>query len=188
MLSILRRNKGARFLVRSVVMFFKRSIWGLREVSPSFYYSGWTKIPTDVKAGDFSYVGPNPKLCPKVRIGKYTLLGPNVTVTGSDHRYNFPGVPIIFSGRPVLKETVIGADVWIGNGALIMAGVVVGDGAIVAARAVVTKNVPPFAIVAGIPAKEIGRRFDAECDIQLHQRMLEAEAFEGKLCDPLESN
>ncbi len=186
--SILKNNERCRFLIRAVFMFIKRLLWGLKGVSSSFYYSGWARLPSDLKADDFSYIGPNPKLCPKIRIGKYTLLGPNVTITGGDHNYNLPGVPIIFSGRPMLQETVIGSDVWIGNGALIMAGVVVGDGAIVAARAVVTKNVPPFAIVGGIPAKEIGTRFEADCEIQQHQRMLEAGTFKGKLCGPLEGN
>ena len=57
---------------------------------------------------------------------------------------------------------VIGNDVWIGYEAVIMAGVHIGDGAIIAARAVVTKDVPPYTIVGGTPAKEIRKRFDAE--------------------------
>jgi len=55
---------------------------------------------------------------------------------------------------------VIGADVWIGRGATIMSGVMIGHGAIVAAKAVVTKTVPPYAIVAGNPARIIKFRFD----------------------------
>ena len=62
---------------------------------------------------------------------------------------------------------VIGNDVWIGYEAVIMAGVHIGDGAIIAARAVVTKDVPPYTIVAGTPAKEIRKRFDAEVIEQL---------------------
>lgn len=54
----------------------------------------------------------------------------------------------------------IGNDVWIGYEAVILAGVTVGDGAIVAARAVVTKDVPPYTIVGGVPAKNIRKRFD----------------------------
>ncbi len=59
-------------------------------------------------------------------------------------------------------DIVIGNDVWIGYEAVIMAGVHIGDGAIIAARAVVTKNVPPYTIVGGTPAKEIRKRFDKE--------------------------
>ena len=57
-------------------------------------------------------------------------------------------------------DIVIGNDVWIGYGAVIMSGVTVGDGAIIGTRAVVTKDVPPYTIVGGIPAKPIRRRFD----------------------------
>ena len=62
---------------------------------------------------------------------------------------------------------VIGNDVWIGYETVIMAGVHIGDGAIIAARAVVTKDVPPYTIVGGTPAKEIRKRFDAEVIEQL---------------------
>lgn len=64
-------------------------------------------------------------------------------------------------------DIVIGNDVWIGYEAVIMAGVHIGDGAIIAARAVVTKDVPPYTIVGGTPAKEIRRRFDEEIIQQL---------------------
>ena len=57
-------------------------------------------------------------------------------------------------------DTVIGNDVWIGYEAVIMSGVTVGDGAIIGTRAVVTKDVPPYTIVGGVPAKPIRRRFD----------------------------
>ena len=62
---------------------------------------------------------------------------------------------------------IIGNDVWIDYEAVIMAGVHIGDGAIIAARAVVTKDVPPYTIVGGTPAKEIRKRFDAEVIEQL---------------------
>ena len=64
-------------------------------------------------------------------------------------------------------DIVIGNDVWIGYEAVIMAGVHIGDGAIIAARAVVIKDVPPYTIVGGTPAKEIRKRFDAEVIQQL---------------------
>lgn len=58
-------------------------------------------------------------------------------------------------------DIIIGNDVWIGFEAVIMAGVHIGDGAIIGARAVVTKDVPPYTIVGGVPAREIRKRFDA---------------------------
>ena len=59
-------------------------------------------------------------------------------------------------------DIVVGSDVWIGYEAVILSGVHIGDGAIIGARAVVTRNVPPYTIVGGIPAKEIKKRFDEE--------------------------
>ena len=62
-------------------------------------------------------------------------------------------------------DIMIGNDVWIGYDAVVLAGVTVGDGAIIAARAVVTKDVPPYTIVGGVPARPIRRRFsDSEID------------------------
>ena len=59
-------------------------------------------------------------------------------------------------------DIVIGNDVWIGYEAVVMAGVHIGNGAIIAAHAVVTKNVPPYTIVGGVPARPIRKRFDEE--------------------------
>ena len=59
-------------------------------------------------------------------------------------------------------DIVIGNDVWIGYEAVILSGVTIGDGAIIGARAVVTKDVPPYTIVGGVPARSIRRRFDEE--------------------------
>ena len=59
-------------------------------------------------------------------------------------------------------DIVIGNDVWMGYGAVIMAGVTIGDGAIIGARAVVTKDVPPYTVAGGIPAKPIKKRYPEE--------------------------
>lgn len=64
--------------------------------------------------------------------------------------------------EPAATTTVIGNDVWIGDGAFIVGGVTVGDGALIAARTVVTKDVPPYAVVAGSPARVIRHRFSDE--------------------------
>ena len=59
-------------------------------------------------------------------------------------------------------DIVIGNDVWIGYEAVILAGVTIGDGAVIGARAVVTKDIPPYTIVVGVPAKPIRKRFSQE--------------------------
>ncbi len=66
-------------------------------------------------------------------------------------------------------DIVIGNDVWIGYDAVIMAGVTIGDGAIIGTRAVVTKDVEPYSIVGGVPAKEIRKRFSPEIISQLQK-------------------
>lgn len=71
-------------------------------------------------------------------------------------------------------DTIIGNDVWIGSEAIIMPGITIGDGAIIGTRAVVTRNVPPYAIVGGNPARTIRSRFDA-ADVE---RLLEMKWWE----------
>ena len=92
-----------------------------------------------------------------VRIGRDVLLGPFVQIFSENHRFEDPGRPIIeqgVAGAPVVIED----DVWVGASAIVLAGVVIGSGAIVAAGAVVRSDVPPGAVVAGVPARVVGRR------------------------------
>ena len=71
-------------------------------------------------------------------------------------QYTFRSVPHTWDNK---GDIIIGNDVWIGYEAIIMAGVHIGDGAIIATRAVVTKDIPPYTIVGGIPANPIRKRF-----------------------------
>lgn len=96
------------------------------------------------------------------------MLGPGVLIVGNDHVWDVVGVPIIFSGRPVFRQTVIGTDVWIGAGAIVMCGITIGDAAIVGAGAVVTRDVPRGAVVAGAPARLVRWRFPSSADLQAH--------------------
>jgi acetyltransferase-like isoleucine patch superfamily enzyme len=107
----------------------------------------------------------------RVDIGKYCSVAFGVTIVASgEHNYcgaaNFPLAAVLkgdvdrdtFSKGPVR----VGNDVWIGANATILSGVTIGDGAVVAAGSVVTKSVPPYAIVGGAPAKIIKYRFPIE--------------------------
>lgn len=79
-----------------------------------------------------------------------------------------------------MRTTRIGDDVWIGARAIVMAGTTIGSGAIVAAGAVVTRDVTPFAIVAGVPAKVIGYRFADEASREAHITALKTGNFERR--------
>jgi acetyltransferase-like isoleucine patch superfamily enzyme len=91
-------------------------------------------------------------------------------------------VPIIFSGRDNLKPTAIEDDAWIGCGAILMSGVRVGRGAIVAAGAVVTRDIPPYEIHGGVPARKIGERFSSPADREVHDKMLAEPPKGGSYC------
>lgn len=89
-----------------------------------------------------------------------------------DHVINIPEKTIWNSGRGDSYKTFVGNDVWIGHGAIIMAGVRIGDGAIVAAGSVVTKDVEPCTIVGGNPARFIKNRFKTEEETERHLQYL----------------
>lgn len=127
-------------------------------------------------AGAFTYGTPTIRTWGEnavLRIGKFCSIAQNVTVfLGGEHRpdwvttYPFNAlVPALsyIPGHPRTKgDVVIGNDVWLGDGATILSGVRIGDGAVVGARALVTKDVPPYGIVGGNPAKLLRYRFEPE--------------------------
>jgi acetyltransferase-like isoleucine patch superfamily enzyme len=117
-----------------------------------------------ISVGDFVFIGAKAHVYANVTIGNFVMLASNVAIVGGDHRFDIVGVPIRFTGRDGMEElmTIIEDDAWIGHGSIIMAGMKIGRGAIVTAGAVVTKDVPPYAIVGGVPAKLIRYRFSPE--------------------------
>jgi acetyltransferase-like isoleucine patch superfamily enzyme len=130
-------------------------------------------VSPDLIAGSYVFIGFNCVIYSKVKIGDYSMLAPEVKIIGGDHRFDLVGLPMIFSGRDIQLETEIGKDVWIGTRTTILRGVKIGDGAIIAANSVVTKDVTPYSIVGGCPAKFIKNRFNNHEDIETHNRMLE---------------
>jgi len=96
-----------------------------------------------------------------IHIGRDVMIADQVSVRDSDHGFNDGDVPMM--DQDVLAEAVvIGDDVWVGHGAVILKGISIGSGSIIAAGAVVTRDVPANMIVGGVPARVIASRFKTE--------------------------
>lgn len=114
-------------------------------------------IQNDVEIGRNTYIGPWVFIFSHVSIGRYVSIAAQTIIGGYEHEQtHFTTKQAIFDQT----KTVIGHDVWIGGKAVIKRGVTVGTGAIVGAGSIVTKNVPPYAVVVGNPARVIRYRFD----------------------------
>jgi len=162
---------------RDVVLKFLYMQWirmrfGLRHVHRSTLILAPKAVCRDFVAGRDCFVNAGSRIGPHVLLDDYVLIGPDVIFTGDDHRLDIIGVPIIFSGRPALRPTRVERDVWIGARSVILSGVTIGSGAVIAAGAIVTRDVPPFAIVGGVPAKFLRWRFECEEDREAHSKQL----------------
>ena len=142
-------------------------------------------ISSDFVVGDFGFVGRDCTIYPKVNAGRFLLMAPEVAIIGGDHEFLTVGTPMCFSGRESIPETHIGDDVWIGMSSKIMVGVNIGSCAIIAAGAVVTRDVPAFAIVGGVPAKILGYRFSSDLEKSRHLESLASIVTYGELVGEL---
>lgn len=129
---------------------------------------------TKVKMGRYSYVGSYTHIT-DTEIGSFCSIGGNCGIGGGMHPLDHASTsPVFLQGRNILgknfaniqyqpsEKVIIGNDVWIGECAYIMPGITIGDGAVIGAHAVVTRDVEPYTVVAGVPAREIRKRFDEE--------------------------
>lgn len=172
---------------RSLRKLYWRLRLGLKHVDRTFLAGGYSNISKDLVAAAYTYIGPDCEIGPGVILGTYTMIGPNVKIIGNDHVFNIPGTPVLFSGRPPFKHTIIGRDVWIGAGSIIISGVKINDGAIVAAGSVVTKDIEAFSIVGGVPAHIIKKRFNTISDQQVHLSFLDSGIFSSNYPDKLKT-
>ena len=116
----------------------------------------------DVKLGQGAGIGANCSIPSGVTIGAHGMIGIDVLMFTNEHRHDDLTVPMGLQGRTEVEPIVIGNDVWIGSRSLIMKGVHIGDGAIIAAGSVVTKDVPPYEIWGGNPARFLKSRLPAK--------------------------
>ncbi len=126
-------------------------------IRPSGYYR--RAIGEGLVVGDHSNIGPGCFIgCSgEVRIGSHVLMAAGVSMHAENHNIERVDVPIDAQG--VTREgIVIEDDCWLGSGCIILAGVRIGRGAVVAAGSVVTRDVPPYAVVAGVPARVVRMR------------------------------
>lgn len=97
----------------------------------------------------------------RIVIGEDALFGPGVFVIASNYQYADRAIPVMSQPR-VEADVRIGRDVWLGTGVIVVAGVTIGEGCVVAAGSVVTRDIPPWSVAAGVPAKVIGERGAAQ--------------------------
>jgi acetyltransferase-like isoleucine patch superfamily enzyme len=126
----------------------------------------------NTKIGDYSYIGKH-SIVHNTTIGKFCSIGPNVVIGYGEHPINFVSTsPVFYQSTTSFdikpskdlyfghSDIDIGSDVWIGANCVLKNGISIGHGAIIGAGAVVTKSVPPYAVVVGVPGKVIKYRFD----------------------------
>ncbi len=129
-----------------------------------------SEIASGVSIGDGTYI--SSANIASGRIGRYCSIATGVLIGPSEHDYRLPVTsPHLLDQGPGKEPPVIGDDVWIGANAVVFRGIAVGTGAVIATGAVVTRNVPPYVIVGGVPAKVIKDRFGSE------EERAKAEAF-----------
>lgn len=164
-----------KYAGRHVQIAYKANIGGF-----STEFEGYNKIGVNTfftgKMGRCSYIGSNCNV--NASVGRYCSIAPNVKVVAGSHptRDWVSTSPVFFSTLlqcgvsyvdktlfdEMPKPTNIGNDVWIGYGAVLLNGITIANGAIVAAGSVVVNDVPPYAIVGGVPAKVIRYRFNKD--------------------------
>lgn len=164
--------------------FFKRVVRGKSILNSQIdkkakVYSG--SLVYNSSLDRYSYIGYDCDVI-NCEIGAFCSIANGVIIGGAQHPLNWVSTsPVFYKADggtglhlgsldiPKSKKTVIGHDVWIGQRAILMQGITIGNGAVIGAGAVVTKDVPPYAIVAGVPAKIIRNRFDDDLIAKLQE-------------------
>lgn len=155
-------KSNLRFLVR----WLRKSILFLKlknkmEIGDnvSFGPNAILMVPQYAKIGDNFSCGANFFVQTNMLIGNDCLISSDVSFVGNDHTLDNPGMTAYWSGRKSPNTITLQGNNFIGYRATLVGNITIGEGAIIAAGAVVVKDVPPFTVVAGVPAKVIKNRF-----------------------------
>ena len=146
---------------KKIRAFFARRMFTSMGKNVNIEHGAFFASGKDISIGDNSGLGLNCRVAGPLSIGNDVMMAPNVSIYTQNHATENIYRPMRLQTAEKKKVT-IGNDVWIGANAIILPGVTVGDGAIIAAGAVVTKDVPDFAVVGGNPAKIIKTRTQKE--------------------------
>lgn len=165
--------KAALNAIRNFLMFRVRYPWVKRGKGLHCQWSTLFLAPhRQVHMGNHVGIGGHCLIQADLELGNKVMIASSIAFLNRDeHNYNIVGKTMWDSGKAQKSKIHIEDDVWIGHGAILLAPLRVGRGSIVAAGSVVVKDVPPYAIVAGNPAKLIKMRFTPE-QIEAHDRMI----------------
>jgi acetyltransferase-like isoleucine patch superfamily enzyme len=159
--------------LRNILLFKVRYPWVEigRNVHCQWSSTFWSPH-RQIKLGDNIGIGYRCTFMSDIEIGNKVLIASDVAMINSDdHRFDVVGKPIWDSGRGDEHRIVLEDDVWVGHGATLLTPLRVGRGSVISARSVVTKDVPRYAVVAGVPARVIKMRFTAR-EIAEHESIL----------------
>ncbi len=159
--------------IRNVLLFKMRYPWVKtgREVHCQWSATFWSPH-RQIKLGSHIGIGYRCTFMCDMEIGNKVLIASDVAMINSDdHRFNVIGKSIWDSGRCDNYKIVVEDDVWIGHGSILLTPLRVGRGSVVSAGSVVTKDIPRYAVVAGVPARVIKMRFSPE-EIAEHESIL----------------
>lgn len=147
---------------RAIILLILKRYIGFSSVGEGFQWGLPLSLPRrGVRVGRYAYIGAYCSSAGPLLIGDMCMISTHVRFVGNDHLTDVVGgaTRLEFNKQP-RRLTILEADCWIGQGAIIREGVRIGRGAVVAAGAVVTRSVEPYSIVGGAPARHIRYRFD----------------------------